>query len=192
MSVLGGVEPTIKIQNIQATADIGHSVDLDEVMRRMDGTKYNPKRFPCVVARLTQPKSCMLIFRTGKIVCTGTTATKDTVAAVAALLVKVRACGIDVRGKPTVKVSNVVATADLHCRIHIDDAAAKLPRSIYEPELFAGLIHRMLDPKVAVLLFASGRMVCAGAKSEKAVRRAVYVARSALLERGLVRYEFGT
>ena len=52
-------------------------------------------------------------------------------------------------------------------------AARILPRSMYEPEQFPGLIHRMLDPKTVILLFASGKLVCTGAKKESEVYRVV-------------------
>jgi len=44
---------------------------------------------------------------------------------------------------------------------------------MYEPEQFPGLIHRMDDPKVVLLIFSSGKMVITGAKSEEEVYRAV-------------------
>lgn len=36
----------------------------------------------------------------------------------------------------------------------------------YEPELFPGLIYRMSDPKVCLLIFVSGKVVLTGAKSK--------------------------
>jgi transcription initiation factor TFIID TATA-box-binding protein len=44
---------------------------------------------------------------------------------------------------------------------------------MYEPEQFPGLIHRMLEPKTVILLFASGKLVCTGAKKEEEVYKAV-------------------
>ena len=43
----------------------------------------------------------------------------------------------------------------------------------YEPEQFPGLVYRLDDPKVVVLLFGSGKMVCTGAKVPEDVTRAV-------------------
>ena len=36
--------------------------------------------------------------------------------------------------------------------------------SHYEPELFPGLIYRMVEPKVVFLVFVSGKIVITGAK----------------------------
>jgi transcription initiation factor TFIID TATA-box-binding protein len=64
-----------------------------------------------------------------------------------------------------------------------------LPRSMYEPEQFPGLIHRMLDPKTVILLFASGKLVCTGAKKETEVYRAVTNLHILLEEKNLMIYE---
>ncbi|GAI33369.1 unnamed protein product, partial [marine sediment metagenome] len=40
------------------------------------------------------------------------------------------------------------------------------------PEVFPGLVFRLDDPKVAILLFVAGRCVCAGAKRKRDVERA--------------------
>ena len=34
----------------------------------------------------------------------------------------------------------------------------------YEPELFPGLIYRMMEPKIVLLIFVSGKVVLTGAK----------------------------
>src|ERR671911_551077 len=68
-------------------------------------------------------------------------------------------------------------------------AARVLPRSMYEPEQFPGLIHRMLDPKTVILLFASGKLVCTGAKKESEVYRAVHNLHTLLEEKNLMIYE---
>ena len=58
-----------------------------------------------------------------------------------------------------------------------------------EPEQFPGLIHRMLDPKTVILLFASGKLVCTGAKKETEVYRAVTNLHTLLEEKNLMIYE---
>uniref|UniRef100_A0A914S0V6 TATA-box-binding protein n=2 Tax=Ascarididae TaxID=6250 RepID=A0A914S0V6_PAREQ len=39
--------------------------------------------------------------------------------------------------------------------------------STYEPELFPGLIYRMVKPRVVLLIFVSGKVVITGAKFKK-------------------------
>jgi len=60
---------------------------------------------------------------------------------------------------------------------------------MYEPEQFPGLIYRMDDPKVVMLLFSSGKLVCTGAKTESMVYEAVRKIHRILKEKGLIYYE---
>ena len=62
-------------------------------------------------------------------------------------------------------------------------------RSMYEPEQFPGLIHRMVDPKTVILLFASGKLVCTGAKKESDVYRSINNLHAMLEEKDLMVYE---
>ncbi|RWW46267.1 hypothetical protein BHE74_00047845, partial [Ensete ventricosum] len=41
---------------------------------------------------------------------------------------------------------------------------SKLAARKYEPELFPGLIYRMKQPKIVLLIFVSGKIVLTGAK----------------------------
>ena len=72
-----------------------------------------------------------------------------------------------------IKIENVVASTDIKKIISLDKLLNVLESSEYEPEQFPGLVYRIYDPKVAFLLFSSGRVVCAGAKSLDSVKKAV-------------------
>ena len=74
-------------------------------------------------------------------------------------------------------------------RVSIEKAARTLPRSIYEPEQFPGVIHRMVVPKVVILIFSSGKLVCTGGKTEKDVYRSVNQLHSMLEEKDLMVYD---
>jgi transcription initiation factor TFIID TATA-box-binding protein len=60
---------------------------------------------------------------------------------------------------------------------------------MYEPEQFPGVIHRMVDPKVVILIFASGKLVCTGGKKDADVYRAVNQLHSLLEEKDLMMYD---
>ena len=60
---------------------------------------------------------------------------------------------------------------------------------MYEPEQFSGLIYRMQDPKTVLLLFASGKLVCTGVKSEAMVYQSVAKIREVLTEYDLIYHE---
>jgi len=86
-------------------------------------------------------------------------------------------------------VQNIVSSINLGGKVHLEKAARSLPRSMYEPEQFPGLIHRMLDPKTVILVFASGKLVCTGAKTESDVYRSVNILHSMLEEKDLMIYD---
>ena len=77
--------------------------------------------------------------------------------------------------KIKIVVENVVASTDVKKTLSLDKLLTVLEDSEYEPEQFPGLVYRILDPKVAFLLFSSGRVVCAGAKSLADVKTAIKI-----------------
>ena len=60
---------------------------------------------------------------------------------------------------------------------------------MYEPEQFPGLIYRMETPKVVILLFASGKLVCTGGKKEEDIFIAIERLHGLLEETNLIFYE---
>ena len=97
--------------------------------------------------------------------------------------------GIAIVGKPEIKIQNIVASAGLGGYIDLEKCTISLQKTMYEPEQFPGLIYRMDDPKVVILLFASGKLVCTGAKKEGEVDRSVGILRETLQEKELISYE---
>src|SRR3972149_3101518 len=110
----------------------------------------------------------------------------ENVVASASVDQKLRKGGIKIKKDAVIVVQNIVAAINLGGKIHLEHAARVLPRSMYEPEQFPGLIHRMLDPKTVILLFASGKLVCTGAKKEADVYRSVHNLHSLLEEKKLM------
>ena len=96
--------------------------------------------------------------------------------------------GIVINGRPEIQVQNIVASAGLGGTIDLEKTTYSLERTMYEPEQFPGLIYRMNDPKVVILLFTSGNLVITGAKKEEEVYRAVTILKKTLEEKGLLRY----
>jgi transcription initiation factor TFIID TATA-box-binding protein len=97
--------------------------------------------------------------------------------------------GIIIIGKPELKIQNIVASASLGGMIDLEKCAYSLRRTMYEPEQFPGLIYRMSEPKVVILIFASGKLVCTGAKKEEDVYEAVGKLHKTLEEEELIYYE---
>ena len=97
--------------------------------------------------------------------------------------------GILIEGKPKIVIQNIVASANLHGKIDLETAADIMDNVMYEPEQFPGLIYRMGTPKIVLLLFASGKLVCTGAKHEDMVKEAVAILHELLKDYDLIYYE---
>ena len=182
-------KPVISIVNVVASASIKEQLDLNEIAKKFPDTEYHPEQFPGLVFRLKVPKTATLVFRTGKMVCTGSTSEELAVKAVNIVVAKLRKGGIKIKKDAVVTVQNIVSSINLGGKISLEKAARTVPRSMYEPEQFPGVIHRMIDPKTVILIFASGKLVCTGAKTEKDVYRSVHNLHSMLEEKGLMIYE---
>ena len=182
-------KPIVSIVNVVASASVDQKMDLNEITKKFPETEYNPEQFPGLVFRLTKPKTATLIFRTGKMVCTGAKSEELAIAAVNTVVQKLRKAKIKIKKDAIISVQNIVSSISLGAKIHLEKSARTLPRSMYEPEQFPGLIHRMLDPKTVILVFASGKLVCTGAKKETEVYRSVHNLHSLLEEKNLMIYD---
>jgi transcription initiation factor TFIID TATA-box-binding protein len=179
----------INIQNVVASATLNQKVDLNAVVKGYPGVEYRPEQFPGLVFRLKRPKTATLIFNSGKMVCTGAKSEKESRRAVMTVVKELKKSGIIIISKPDLKVVNIVASASLGGRIDLEQAVTTLGKTMYEPEQFPGLIYRMDEPKVVILIFASGNLVCTGAKKEQDVYDAVHKLHGSLEEQNLIFYE---
>lgn len=186
---LAGPEPEIKIVNVVATVKVDQEINLRRILEKIPQAEYDPKRFPGLVYRLTRPKTAILIFGSGNMVITGAKAEEDVYRAVDKLLNTLKSKRIISNAKPVIKIENVVASGNLKGVIDLERAAESLEFAIYEPEEFPGLIYAMRDPNVVILLFASGKIVCTGARGEKLVYEAVYKLKRELEDLDLIFYQ---
>jgi transcription initiation factor TFIID TATA-box-binding protein len=168
---------------------LNQKIDLNAVVKGYPGVEYRPEQFPGLVFRLKRPKTATLIFNSGKMVCTGAKSEKESKRAVMKVIRELKKSGIIIIGKPELKIQNIVASANLAGLIDLERSAYSLGRTMYEPEQFPGLIYRMDNPKVVILLFASGKLVCTGAKKEEDVYEAVTKLHKTLEEEDLIYYE---
>ena len=191
LKVLGmpKVKAVVNIENVVASATLKQKVDLNAVVKSYPGVEYRPEQFPGLVFRLKKPKTATLIFNSGKMVCTGAKSEKEAKRAVMKIIKELKKGGIIIISKPELKIQNIVASASLGGTIDLERAAFELGKTMYEPEQFPGLIYRMDDPKVVILLFASGKLVCTGAKREQDVYEAVNKLHEILEEKNLIYYD---
>ena len=179
----------INIQNVVAIATLNQKVDLNAVVKGYPEAEYRPDRFPGLVFRLKRPKTGTLIFGSGKMVCTGAKSRKESLSAIMNVVKELKKCGIIIPSNPSVEVVNIVASASLGGTVDLEKTVSTLRKTMYEPEQFPGLIYRMDEPKVVILVFASGSLVCTGAKKEQDVFDAVHKLHVILEEQNLIFYE---
>jgi transcription initiation factor TFIID TATA-box-binding protein len=179
----------IEIQNVVSAGTLNQTVDLDAVVKSFPGVEYRPESFPGLVFRLKKPKTATLIFHSGKMVCTGAKSEKESRGAIMSVIKELKKSGIIILNKPDIKVVNIVASAGLGGMVDLEKAGYVLGHVMYEPEQFPGLIYRMDEPRVVILIFASGNLVCTGAKKEQDVYDAVQKLHASLEEQNLIFYE---
>lgn len=156
--------PRIEIQNIVASVDLNTELDLSELQTFFDEAEYNPDSFPALIVKLREPKVSFLVFRNGKINCTGAKSAEMAEEGVTKLTGLLRSKGIDVETNPSVVVTNVVATVDLGVTLNLDEIAMNVENVEYEPEQFPGLVYKPHGSRISVLVFATGKLVIAGMK----------------------------
>ncbi len=119
-------------------------------------------------------------------VCTGAKSESDVYKAVKNIIKLLKNHGIEIKSEPIIEIQNIVASAKLRAQVDLEMAAFELEGAMYEPEQFPGLIYRMKEPKVVLLIFSSGNIVCTGARKESQVKEAVDKIYEILKERGVL------
>lgn len=159
----------ITIENVVATTSLDQNINIKKIIKPFHA-KYNPDIFPGAIIRLYNPRAVMLVFKSGSIVCTGTKSEEMANKAIERFVSELNNTTMSQNVNfQNIKIVNMVASCNLNCKIHLEQAARILPRSLYEPDQFPGIIHRLSYPKTVALIFASGKLVCVGAKSTKEV-----------------------
>jgi transcription initiation factor TFIID TATA-box-binding protein len=157
----------IRIQNMSATANLGVRLDLKKIALKCRNTEFNPRRFGAVIMRLREPRATALIFASGKMCITGVKSTHNATLACKKFAYILERVGFQPKEFMDFKVQNLVGTADVGFPIRLEGLVyAHSAFASYEPELFPGLIYRLVSPRVVFLIFVSGKIVITGAKKE--------------------------
>lgn len=182
--VIGG---SLQMENIVVSTEVGQELDLQELALDLSNAQYDEEQFPGIVYRLDEPRATALIFRSGKLVCTGAKSLEDAETAVNAVFEEMEEMGIQI-GDPEIHTQNIVSSGDFEANLNLNAIAIGLglEHVEYEPEQFPGLVYRLDDPDVVVLLFGSGRTVITGATQPDEVGEAFKLVESDLEELGLL------
>ena len=156
-----------KIQNIVATASLGKPVPLTKLARTQPNTEYNPQTFPGLVLRIKEPKSAVLVFSSGNLVCTGTKSVEQVKKVIQAVIKQLRKINVKITGNPKITVQNIVASGEINLKLNLNFLALEMENTEYEPEQFPGLVYKLIEPNATFLLFSNGKLVCTGTKNRK-------------------------
>ncbi|MFC4990502.1 TATA-box-binding protein [Saliphagus infecundisoli] len=185
---MGDLTETLSTENVVGSTSIDQELDLESLADDLDGASFEPDQFPGVVSRTTDPKAASLIFRSGKIVCTGASSVEDLSTAVGQTFEKLRRLGLNVPEEPDVTVQNIVTSGDLGTSLNLNAVAIGfgLEAVEYEPEQFPGLVYRADELDVVVLLFGSGKLVITGGTQPSDAEDAITAVHARLDDLGLL------
>lgn len=184
--IIGVSMGDVKIQNVVASANINQTIHLSSIKKIFLNVEYKPKRFPGLIFRMKRPKTATLIFGSGKMVCTGAKSMKQARSSLRKVVRLLKKDSFIILRKPKITITNVVATTDMGGRVDLEKAVEVMENVMYEPEQFPGIIYRLDKPKVVMLLFASGKTVITGARSEKEAQEAAEKIRATLRDNHLI------
>ena len=163
----------LTVQNIVATASLGKDVSLTKLAKSQSNTEYNPEQFPGLVLRIKKPKSAVLVFSSGNLVCTGTKSVAQVREVVAQVIKQLAKIGVRITAKPKVTVQNIVASGSIDIDLNLNILALELQNTEYEPEQFPGLVYKLGEPNATFLLFSNGKLVCTGTKNKEELDRSM-------------------
>ena len=162
----------LNVVNVVTTADLMQKIDIGSFNRYqflhsdLDLYRCGYVKDDVMVGRVT-------VFASGKMISVGTKSPhqSSTELKKAVKIMK----GYDLIKPKNIKpqVRNIVANTDFGKSINIERLARTIPKSLYEPEQFPGLIHR-IQGSVVALIFASGKANIVGAKSYDEVNSAYF------------------
>src|SRR3990167_7808735 len=157
----------LAVQNIVATTSLGKQISITKLARTQNNTEYNPEQFTGLVLRVKKPKSAVLVFSSGNLVCTGTKSVAQVKEVIKAVIKQIAKIGVRITQKPKIEVQNIVASGSIDLTLNLNMLALQLENTEYEPEQFPGLVYKLAEPTATFLLFSNGKLVCTGTKTRQ-------------------------
>lgn len=173
------------IQNMVSTVDLCCNINLKQIALQAENTQYNPAKFTGLIMRIKEPKTTALVFPNGKLVCLGAKTEEDSKKACKQFAKIIKNLNYPEVKLKNFTIQNIVGSCNVNfkiplMRLYIHMQKYKC-RVTYEPECFPGLIYHYLDEEdkngenrgqnlnIVFLIFASGKMVIAGAKKRNQI-----------------------
>ncbi|MBI5036866.1 hypothetical protein HZC09_06015 [Candidatus Micrarchaeota archaeon] len=65
------IDTSFKVENIVASANLKVDLDLFNIAMEVDNVEYEPEQFPGAIMRLKDIGTTLLLFKNGKVICSG-------------------------------------------------------------------------------------------------------------------------
>ncbi len=164
--------------NIIGVYSTGVELDLAKTSQCISKSVYNPHRFAAIIVKSIAPKSICLLFKSGKIVISGCkteTELKKSVLLMVKVLKHIGLSSINYRDEE-VKIRSMSGHFVFPYKISLEKFYfSHIAESTYEPELFPGLIYRLLNPAIVYTIYVSGKVLINGVKSKAEINKAIDV-----------------
>lgn len=173
----------VSVKNVVATFRLNKKLDVEKIhklFKKESTCNKNVFRKKVVVLRIRKPKMSFLIYGTGSVVCTGAGSIKEAKESGRYLTKRFRSVGINVKLSKPVEIQNIVASSDLNTKINLGKISIENTEVEYEPEQFPAAIWR-LPNNVTILLFQSGKIICAGSKNTEDILSAVEMVKNKIV-----------
>ena len=162
----------IVIQNVVSTADLKQSVELNS-FNKYPYLSSNLELYRCGYVKDDKMIGRVTVFASGKLISVGTKSPNQSKRELKKAVHILNKYGLIRTSKIIVKVQNIVGRFDFKKKLPIETLARTMPKSMYEPEQFPGLIYRIQNSLVA-LIFASGKGMLVGGKSISEINQGLF------------------
>jgi transcription initiation factor TFIID TATA-box-binding protein len=162
-------ESDVEVVNIAALGTLGGEVDIEQIVEDADlpVANFDPE-YNAAFFRFEEDGELIILYTSGKYILRGGDEFEKMHEVNSQFLDFISDLGIQV-DNPTLEVKNVVSVGNLERQIDLNTLtiALGLEQTEYEPEQFPGLVYRPSDSRCVLLIFASGKVVITGGRSEK-------------------------
>lgn len=170
----------IAVQNVVALAKVSNTepLNLRLLGAKIEGSRYNPRRFAALIIRKTKPRGTCMIFKSGKIVIIGCESENESELLAHKITKDINRC-LNIRlSVDSYRITNIVASGHLPAGLDLgriaDDCLG------VKDDNFPGLVYKMGHPIKTALIFSSGRVLLCGGLNRETLEEAYLKIRSNL------------
>ena len=164
-----------RIVNVVSLAIYNSTFGLYEISTNIRNAEYNPKRMKAVTIKIKDPEVTARVFGNGKITIMGCKTIEDGHKAAKKFCKLLRKVGYENLKLAKLEIASIVAVANTQFNVQIDRLARTEPHqhfSTYNPDNFPGLVYKLAEPKVTMIIFQSGSIIMNGAKTIEQLKEA--------------------